>query len=52
MIEEKKEDLKKKMNIANRTMIEKEKFYEVISSMKKTSESKILTKKLQKAKIQ
>ena len=43
--EEKEEEIKKKLDLANKTMIEKERFFEVVTSINKTPESKILTKK-------
>lgn len=45
MKDEKEEGLKKKMELANKTMIEKERFYEAITTINKAPESKILKKK-------
>ena len=48
MKKEKEEEVKKKMEINIRTMKEKEKFYQIIASIKKSPEAKIMKKNLSK----
>ena len=44
--EEREEDIKKTMEIANKSMIAKEKLYEAITVIKKSPKSRILNTKL------